>query len=306
MILFLARRLTSSAATLFCLATLTFFLMRLAPGGPFDEERAWPPEIKENIDRKYGLDLPLHRQFTHWMNGVVHGDLNESFQYLGRPVSEMISSTLPVSAILGFWALLIAILIGVPLGALAAWNRKKAWDHFALFLSISGISLPGFLLASILILVFSLTLNWLPPALWEGPESAILPILTLSFRPMAMLIRMTRASVLETLHSDYIRTARAKGLSETRVLFKHALRNSLVPVITLAGPLVASLITGSFIVELIFQIPGMGKYFVSGILNRDYPLAMGMTLTYGVILLSCNLLVDLSCGWMDPRMRNAK
>ena len=296
-------RIVSALITLFLLAALTFFLIRVAPGGPFDTDRAWPPEVKANIDHKYELDRPVTVQFAHWLRDVSHGDLRESFQYIGRPVSSMIAEALPPSLILGSLALLLAIVVGIPLGCLSAWKRDSWVDLSSMFIAISGISLPSYLVASLLILYFSLHLGWLPPALWEGPSSMILPVVTLACRPLAMIARLTRASMLEALQSDYIRTAYSKGLPAFRVIFKHALKNSLIPVITVMGPLTANLMTGSFVVELVFQVPGLGKYFVQAVLNRDYPLVMGVTLVYGVILISCNLAVDLLYGWVDPRMR---
>jgi oligopeptide transport system permease protein len=301
--IWLMKRIASAALTLLLLATLTFFLIRIAPGGPFDSDHAWPPEIKANIDHKYGLDQPVTTQFVSWLKDVAHGDLRDSFQYIGRPVTEMIGDALPPSLLLGTWALVVSILIGIPLGCIAAWKRGTWLDSSSMFLAVAGISLPSYLVASLLILLFALKLMWLPPALWEGWDSMILPIATLALRPLAMIARLTRASMLETLSSDYIRTAYAKGLSPSRVIFKHALRNSLIPVLTMLGPLAAGLVTGSFVVETVFQIPGMGRFFVQGVLNRDYPLVMGITLVYGAILIASNLLTDLMYGWADPRIR---
>ncbi|MCM2323652.1 MAG: ABC transporter permease [Oligoflexia bacterium] len=303
MMAFVLRRLAGAVPTLLLLATLTFFLLRLAPGGPFDGERAWPPEIMANIQARYGLDRPLPVQFGQWLADLARGDLRESFQYIGRPVSEIIGESLPVSLGLGIWALLFSIVIGIPLGCLAAWKRNTWLDHSAMFIAIAGVSLPSYLVASVLILVFALWLGWVPPALWEEPSSAILPVLTLGSRPMAIIARLTRASMLDSLNADYIRTAYGKGLAASRVIFKHALKNSIIPVITVLGPLAANLVTGSFLVEVVFQIPGMGKHFVQAVLNRDYPLVMGVTLAYGVILILSNLLVDLVYAWADPRIR---
>lgn len=303
MLPYVFRRALSCFLTLVFLITLTFFLLRLAPGGPFDSEQAWPEEIKRNILEHYGLDRPLYEQYWTWLSDAAQGNFHDSFQYNGRPVREIIFEALPASLALGFGSLFFSILVGIPLGALAAWNQNNSVDRALVAFTVSGISLPNYLLASILVLVFSLKLGWLPPALWEGPESLVLPALTLSLKPIAMLARLSRTSIIETLTSDYIRTARAKGLSDRVVLFKHALRNSLIPVITLLGPLAANLITGSFVVEMVFQIPGLGKHFVSSILNRDYPLVMGLTVTYGIFLLTCNLAVDIAYGWIDPRMR---
>jgi oligopeptide transport system permease protein len=297
------KKISSAILTLFLISTLTFFLIRLAPGGPFDSEHAWPPEIKANIERRYGLDQPISIQFAQWLKDVTHGDLRESFQYIGRPVAEMIEDSLPPSLQLGIWALLVSIVLGIPLGCIAAWKRGTWIDSSSMFLAVAGISLPSYLVASLLILAFSLHFMWFPPALWESWDSMILPIATLALRPLAMIARLTRASMLEALSADYIRTAYAKGLAPRRVVFKHALKNSLVPVLALIGPLAAGLVTGSFVVETVFQIPGMGRFFVQGVLNRDYPLVMGITLVYGAILIFSNFATDLMYGWADPRIR---
>ncbi len=297
------KRILGSLPTLFILLALVFFLLRLAPGGPFDTDHAWPPEIQANILRRYGLDQPVWVQFGQWMRDLVQGDLRESFQYIGRPVREMIAESLPVSMSLGFAALLFSVAVGVPLGAIAAWKRNSWMDASAVFIAVSGLSLPTYLLASLLILLFSMWLGWLPPALWEGPSSMVLPMITLGYRPLAVIARLTRASMLESFQSDYIRTARGKGLTEKVIVFKHALRNSLIPILSVMGPLAANLVTGSFLVEIVFQIPGIGKHFVQAVMNRDYPMVMGVTLVYGVILIGSNLLVDLLYGWADPRIK---
>ena len=303
MISYAFQRLLSAIPVLFLLALMTFFLLRLAPGGPFDTERAWPPEIQANILHKYELDQPVTTQFVHWVRDVAHGDLRESFQYIGRPVTEIIGESLKPSVLLGSLALFFAVVIGIPLGALAAWKQNRWSDHAAMFIAISGISLPTYLVASVLILVFSLWLGWLPPALWDEPSSIILPVVTLGWRPMAMIARLTRASMLDSYSADYVRTAYSKGVSDRVVVFKHVLKNSLIPIITLMGPIAANLVTGSFLVEIVFQVPGMGKHFVQAVINRDYPLVMGVTLVYGVILILCNLAVDLLYAWVDPRIR---
>jgi len=300
---YLLKRIATAIPTLMILATLTFFLLRLAPGGPFDSDRAWPPEVQANIAAKYELDRPIIVQFAHWVRDVLHGDLRESFQYAERPVMRIIADSLPVSMELGFFSLCFAIFIGIPLGCIAAWKRNGWIDRLSTFIAISGVSVPSYLLASGLILFFALKLDWLPPALLEGPESLILPALTLGSRPLAMIARLTRASMIESLSQEYIRTAYGKGLTDSAVIFKHALKNSLIPVISLLGPIVANLLTGSFLIEMVFQLPGMGKHFVQGVLNRDYPLVMGVTLVYGIILILSNLLSDLFSASIDPRMR---
>lgn len=300
---FILSRIFSAIPTLLLLATLTFFLLRLAPGGPFDSERAFPPEIQAAINLKYGLSEPLHIQYFNWVEDLFHGDLRESFQYMGQPVTEIIAESLPTSIQLGLASLIVAVFLGLPLGALAAAKQGTWIDVSAMFIAVSAVSLPSYLVASMGVLFFSLYLGWLPPALWEGPSSAVLPVATLSFRSMAIIARITRSSMIEAMKSDYVRTAYGKGLAPSIVILKHALRNSIIPVLSLLGPLTANLVTGSFLVEMVFQIPGLGKHFVSAVINRDYPLVMGVTLVYGVLLIFSNLLVDIGTGIADPRIR---
>ena len=304
MIIFIAKRLLSAVPTLLALMTLTFFIMKVVPGGPFDEEKALPPEIKANLNAKYHFDEPVWKQYARYLGDVAHGDFGPSYRYLGgRTVNDIIADALPVSVELGFYAIILAIVVGVPVGVLAAWQKNSWLDFSAMFWAMAGVSLPNFLVASILVLVFSVHLGWLPPALWEDWRSAVLPVITLAVRPLALIARLTRASMLEALTTDYVRTAQAKGLGTISVLFKHALKNALVPVVTLTGPLVAAVITGSFVVEYFFAIPGLGKHFVSAVTDRDYPLIMGVTIVYGVIVIGANLLVDLAYAWIDPRIR---
>lgn len=303
MIQFLVKKIIQSLVTLAFLATATFFLLRLAPGGPFDGERVWPAEIQANINAKYGLDQPLPKQFSQWLGDVLQGDLRESFHYIGTPVTEIISDATLPSLQLGSLALLLALTFGLLFGIVSAWKRGSIWDFSSMFIAITGITLPSYLVGTLLVLLFSNYLGILPPALWEDKASMVLPVVTLALRPLAIIARMTRTTLLEILHSDYIRTAYSKGLSDSTVLFKHALRNALIPVVTLLGPITASLITGSYVVETVFQIPGLGQYFISSVINRDYPLVMGMTLLFGFILIICNFIVDLTYSWIDPRIR---
>lgn len=308
MIFFLGRRILSAVPTLLLLCTLIFFSLRIAPGGPFDTERAWPPEVKQNIEARYDLNRPLPVQFAKWLAGAVRGDLRESFQYIDKPVSEIIRETFPVSLELGVLAFGVALFFGIPLGVFTATGLgrgafAKYGRSFLTFLTIVGVSLPSYLVASILVLVFALKLGWFPPALWEEPLSFVLPTLTLSLRPLSLVARLIRTSMLEALQADYVRVARSKGLSNFKILFKHALKNSLIPLIALLGPILANLITGSFLVEMVFQIPGLGKHFVSAVINRDYPLVMGVSLTYGAVLIFSNLFFDLCLSIADPRVR---
>lgn len=300
---FLVRRFLTILATLWVLATLTFFLLRVVPGGPFDSEKALPPEIKANVDAKFGLDKPLTAQYASYLGGIMRFDFGPSFKYEGRTVTEIISDTLPTSVELGAYSLVISILIGLPLGILSAYKQNTWVDFSAMFLAVAGISLPSYFVGAMLIYIFALQLHILPAALWDDWQSKILPVITLGSRPASLIARLTRAALLESIRSDYVRTARAKGLSESKVVLKHALRNSLIPVLTLLGPLAAYVLTGTFVIEYIFAIPGMGKYFIDAVTNRDYPLIMGVTMVYGFVLVTANLVVDLAYAVVDPRIR---
>ena len=316
---FFVRRCISSLFVLFIIATATFCLLRLLPGGPFDEEKALPLHVKQNIERKYGLDLPVYQQYYNHMSGLLRGHLGYSYKYEGREVSTIIKDAFPVSFKLGFYALIVAFLLGVPLGLIAAANHGTKWDSGSMIIAISGISLPSFLMAPVFIYIFSFgwpinkifpdLYDWLlakdillPAALWHSPRHYILPVITLGIRPAAFIARLTRTSVLDVINSDFVRTARSKGLSERVVLYHHVLRNSLVPVLTYAGPLVAGILSGSFVVEIIFAIPGIAKYFVQSVFNRDYPLVMALTLMFSGMLILANLAVDILYKVVDPRI----
>lgn len=300
---YVVKRLLEAAVTIFVIASITFVLLRVLPGGPFDQEKALPPDVKAAIERKYHLDQPPVVQYGLFMAGLLKGDLGESYKYIGRNITEILSESLPVSVELGIFSLLVAYIIGIPAGVLAARFHNRWLDHILMALSISGVSLPSFLVAPILILIFCFGLGWFEPALWEGPTFYILPTIVLGTRSAAVIARLTRASVLEVIRSDYIRTGRAKGLGEATLLFKHVLRNSLIPVLSFSGPLVAGIITGSFVVEQIFAIPGIGKHMVLSVSNRDYPLILGTTLVFSVLLVLCNLMVDLLYAYVDPRIK---
>lgn len=301
--LYVFRRLGEAVVTLLLIATMTFVLLRILPGGPFDAERALPAEIKANIEAKYRLNDPLMKQYGDYMWGLLHGDFGESYKYTGRSISQIIAESLPNSLQLGIYAILIAYLVGIPLGVLAASKHGSWMDSALMVLAISGVALPSFLVAPILILIFCFWLNWLEPALWLGPGYYILPMVVLGIRPAASIARLTRASVLEVIRSDFIRTARAKGLEQRQILFKHVLRNSLIPVLTLTGPLVAGMLTGSFVIEQIFAIPGAAKNLIQGVTNRDYPLILAMTLLFSILLVVANLLTDLMISLIDPRVK---
>jgi oligopeptide transport system permease protein len=300
---YLARKIVTSFVTLFLLTSMTFFLVRLAPGSPFEGEQAWPLAMKETLNQEYGLDQSVALQFNHWLKNLMKGDLGKSYEYQDQDVLDLLRATFPVSLALGLSSLVFSLFFGIFLGCVAAWKKTQWQDHLICGFSVAAMSLPSYLLASLLILTFSTYFKWLPPALWESPKSAVLPIATLSLRPIAMITRLMRTSTMSALSSDYIRSAYGRGLPEKVIIFKHALKNSVIPVVAVFGPLSASLITGSFLVEVVYQIPGLGKYFVQAVLNRDYPLVMGTTLVYGVVLLACNFLMDLAYPALDPRIR---
>lgn len=309
MLVYVGRRLGEGAFVVWIIATATFLLLRFLPGGPFDTEKALPPEVKANIEAKYGMNKPLTEQYTDYIVGLVRGDFGESYKYIGRSVSDIVSETLPVSVQLGFYSLLLAFLIGIPLGVFAASKHNTWLDTGAMFTAISGVALPSFIIGPLLVMFFAFGVPFsflhgtLPPALWESPIYYILPVLTLGIRPAAIIARLTRSSVLEVIQSDFIRTARAKGVATSTLLYKHVLKNSLVPVLTISGPLVAGVLSGSFVIEIIFAIPGMGKHLVQSVTNRDYPLILGVTLVYAVMLVVANLIVDILYTVVDPRIK---
>ena len=303
MISLLLQRFVHGMIVLWAVATLTFILLRLAPGGPFDSERKLPPEIIANLEAKYHLDEPVVGQYLRYLTGLARGDLGPSYKYLDRGVTEIIADTLPTSAVLGGLAVLFALIASVPLGVFAAYYRGSSIDRFCLFISTLGISLPNFILGALLIWAVALQLGWLQAGRWDDWSSAILPTITLGAAPAAYLSALLRASLIEILGEDFVRTARAKGAHEYSVITKHALRNSLIPILTVMGPLTATLLTGSFVVEYVFAIPGMGRFFITAVTDRDYPLIMGVTLVYTAILVSANFTVDLLYSWVDPRIR---
>ena len=300
----IARRLLQAIPTLWLIATLTFVLLHLAPGGPFDEEKPVPPEVRAQIEAHYGLNLPLHQQYVRFLGSLLQGDLGPSYKYAGWRVDEIISQSFPVSLELGGWALLIALALGIPLGVIAALQHGKAAETALMGVAMVGICLPTFVLGPLLLLVFSSGLGWFNPLGWSVPSDRLLPALTLGLFYGAYIARLTRSGMLDTLHHDYIRTARAKGLSERLVVLRHALRSALYPVVAYLGPALAGLISGSFIVETIFFIPGLGMFFVNSAFNRDYTLVMGTVLFYAVWIILFNLLVDLIQMWMNPRTRH--
>ena len=305
---FAIRRILWLIPTLLAIYTVTFFVMHATPGGPWDLEHVehLHPQVVENIKAQYGMDRPLTEQYaTYLWRTVRHGDLGVSFGSAGRTVNEIVADYFPTSAQLGGMAILVAVVVGVFLGVLGAIHVGKWIDYLATFLAVIGVSTPSFVVAILLVVVFAIQLQWVPFGVWEGVLSrrAILPVVALSLGPMALIARYTRSSMLNILNMDYIRTARAKGLSERVVLYKHAFRNALIPVITLLGISFARVVVGSFFVESIVMIPGIGRYFVNSVFGRDYPVIMGLTLLYALIIVSVNLVVDLSYAWIDPRVR---
>ena len=302
---FILRRLMFFVPTLWVIATITFFLMRQAPGGPFQSEREIPEVVKAQLEQKYGLDRPLHEQYLRFLGNAVRGDFGPSYRYTGRQVTEIIAEAFPVSAELGGWALLLAIVLGVPIGVLAAPKQNTGADFGAMAAALGGVSIPNFVLGPVLVLALSLTWFVLPPALWTGPESRVLPVLTLATAYVAYIARLTRGGMLEVLRQDYIRTARAKGLPERVVVYKHALKLGILPVVSYLGPAAARIVMGSIVVESIFAVPGLGTYLVQGAFNRDYTLVLGVVLFYAAFLMTLNLLVDLAYSWLDPRVELA-
>ncbi len=299
-----AKKIAEATATLFFVALVTFLMGHAIPGGPFDGEKYQPPEIKKLQEAKYGLDKPLWKQFSTYSGGIIfHGDFGVSMKYLNRPVGDILSETLPLSLSIGGLALLSAILIGLPLGMLSALKPGTWWDTTSLFIAVGGVALPTFLIGAVLVLIFCKTLGWLPPARLDTWAAYLLPVLTLAARPASIVARLVRSSLIEQYQNDYVRTARAKGLSESRIVIVHALRNSLLPLVTIMGPISANILTGSFITEHFFAISGMAKHFIDAVNDRDTFLMMGATLIFAALLVAINLLVDLIYPILDPRMK---
>jgi oligopeptide transport system permease protein len=291
--------------TLWLLATLCFFLLRAAPGGPFDTEKSAPPEVQAALNAQYRLDQPMLSQYAHWFGDVLRGDLGPSFQYTDYTVNQLIANSLPVSLINGSIALLLALLMGIPLGVFAARQKNSWWDRVLMFTAGLGLSMPKFIVAPLLILIFAITLKWLPAGGWDGEwRSAVLPIIALCLPNLAYCARLTRASMLDVLNADYIQAARGRGISEMRLLLSHALRPSLLPVIAWLSPALINVVSGSAVVEQVFGIPGLGRYFVQGALNRDYTLVLGVVLVIGAAIVLINILVDALRAKMDPRLRD--
>jgi len=303
MLRFIARRFLESIPVLFVIATATFFMMRLAPGGPFDAEKQVAPEIRARMEAHYGLDKPLFQQYLLQMKHLLQGDLGPSFKYPGRTVNEIIADAFPVSLELGCESLAVALVFGLAAGMMAALRQNSAWDHVPMALAMIGLCVPTFVMGPLLISAFALHLDWFNAAGWYFPRDRVLPALTLGALYAAYIARMSRGGFLEVLNQDYIRTARAKGASGARILFKHALRGGILPVVSFLGPAVAGLLTGSFVVETIFGIPGLGRFFVTAAFNRDYFMVMGSVLFYACFVVVLNLAADVVLVWLNPKLR---
>ncbi|HXP80036.1 MAG TPA: oligopeptide ABC transporter permease OppB [Verrucomicrobiae bacterium] len=298
-------RLLGAIPTVLVIITLSFMLLHAAPGGPFDSQKKIPPEIKANIERKYHLDEPLYKQYLRYLVGILQGDFGPSYQYRDTTVNEIIRQGFPIDIVIGGCALAGALLIGLPIGIMAALRRDTGWDHLPMGLSMIGISVPVFVVAPILILVFAVTFHWVPAGGWGtgAPKNVILPAAALAAPYIAYVARLMRGSMVEVLNSPFILMARAKGVPQYLVILRHALKPALMPLVSFLGPAVVGVITGSIVIETIFGLPGIGRAFVDGALNRDYTLVLGVTILYGLLIVIFNLLADLSYSVLDPRVR---
>lgn len=300
---YVIKRIGYAFLTIFLISVITFSLMNMIPGGPFLSEKAISPATTEALKVKYGLDKPLPIQYLNYMGNLLKGDFGLSIKQKGRTANDIISSTFPVSAKLGGISVIVALILGISMGSIAALNRGKWGDHLLMVISTLGIAVPGFVVATFLMMYFGVTLHWLPTIGLKTPLHYILPVVTLAFYPMAYITRLMRSSMLDALDQDYIRTARAKGVSKFSMLFKHAMRNAIIPIITYVGPMLAYTVTGSFVVEKIFTIPGLGREFISCITGRDYPMVMSTTIFLAVLLVFMNVIVDICYKLVDPRIK---
>ncbi|GEK34907.1 ABC transporter permease [Kurthia sibirica] len=303
MIKYIIKRFFMMIATIFVIATLTFFLMHSIPGSPLESDRTTNPQIQANLEKFYHLDDPLPIQYVNYLKSIVTFDFGPSIKKPNDSVNSLIERGFPISFELGMVSILVAVISGLILGTLAALKHNGIIDYLAMTIAVVGISIPNFILATLLIQVFAGSLGWLPAATWSGPSYMILPTLALATGPMAIIARLTRSSMLEVLTQDYIKMAKAKGLKPFRVIFRHAMRNALMPIVTIMGTMLAGILTGTFIIERVFAIPGMGKYFVESISNRDYPVIMGTTVFYSAFLVFMLFLVDIVYGLLDPRIK---
>jgi len=305
MLRFILMRLLQAIPVLLVVITVTFFLVRLAPGGPFSAEKAVPAEVLKALEARYHLDQPVINQYFSYLGDLAHGDFGPSFKYPGRSVNEMIAAGLPATAELGLYAMFFALLIGASAGIIAALKPNTAQDYIPMSTAMLGICMPSFLLGPLLMLVFGVWLEWVPVSGWgDIPGDKILPALTLASGYTAYIARLSRGGMLEVMSQDYIRTARAKGLPEWKVVLKHGLRGGMIPVIAFIGPAFAGLLSGSFVVETIFQIPGLGRFYVQAAFNRDYTMIMGTTVLFATLIILFNLLADILAVWLNPRLRD--
>jgi len=301
---FIGLRSLQALPVIFIVITATFFLVRAAPGGPFDSEKAVSPQVKAALEAQYKLDLPPHLQYFDYLKNLVQGDMGPSFYYPGRSVDKLILEGLPITAELGLYALLIAVLVGTVVGVVASLKPNSLQDYVPMGFAMVGICMPSFLLGPTLVLVFSIWMEWLPVSGWGvTPGDKILPSITLGAMYAAYIARLSRSGMLETLNQDYLRTARAKGLPESVVILKHALRGGILPVVSYLGPAFAALLSGSFVVETIFQIPGLGRFYVQAAFNRDYTMILGTTIFLSTLIVVFNLLSDIIAAWLNPRLR---
>ena len=303
MINYLARRILWIIPVLFAVSILTFFLMHAVPGGPWDAEKRLPANVQARLNAQYGLDKPLYEQYIQWAGGFVTGDLGPSYRSRDRRVNDIIGDGIAVTFQLGVMAFALSVLVGIPLGIFAALGHNRWPDYLSTSISIIGIATPSFVLAILLIVVFSITLGWFPTGGWKGPQYWVLPTIALAGFPIAVIARYTRASMLEVTRKDYIRTAQSKGIGGRAVVSRHMIRNALIPVVTILGPTLAFLVTGSFIIETIFSVPGIGRFYVSAISQRDYSLLMAMTILYAFTVAFLNVVVDVLYAYIDPRIR---
>ncbi len=302
MVRYILKRFLISLVTLLGLVTAVFFLVRMMPGDPFLSDKL-TPEIRENMLRYWGFDRPLHVQYLHYLGNLIRGDLGISMHYNSVPINRLIADAFPQSADLGIRALMLAVVMGTTLGIVSALNRGRWLDYACILVAIIGVSLPDFIMGYLLQFVFGLKLKLLPIALWKGFKYTILPTIALSFYTTALLTRIMRASMLEVVHQDFIKVAKAKGLSTFQIVWRHQIRNAILPVVTLLGPITAAILTGTFVIESIYAVPGMGKYYVLGIQNLDYSQILGLTVFYGAFLVMANFAVDIVYGFIDPRIR---
>jgi oligopeptide transport system permease protein len=300
---FIARRVLSMVLVIWVVASMTFVLMKAIPGGPFTAEKRLPPEVLANLDARYHLNDPLWQQYVDYLSNLARFDLGPSFKYEDLTVNDIIEQGFPVSAQLGVLAILFALLVGVPAGLTSALRQYSAADNLSMLGALLGVSIPSFLLATLFIYVFGLQLRVLPAGGWGTTAHVILPAIALGMYPTSFIARLTRSSMLDVIRQDYIRTARSKGVAEIVVVYRHALKNAIIPVVTYLGPITAAVLTGSFVIERIFAVPGLGRHFVTSIYNRDYTVIMGTTVFYSVFLVMMNLVVDIAYGFVDPRIR---